>query len=108
MTPVQYAALTVLHDNPGIDQARLASLIAYDRATIGGVIDRLETRNLVKRVVSAKDRRAREVSLTEAGETKLAKLRPVVEDLQKDILVGLSHEEAETFTALCHKIAKNT
>ena len=31
LTPVQYAALTAVRSNPGIDQATLAGLIAYDR-----------------------------------------------------------------------------
>lgn len=35
LTPVQYAALSTIHDNPGVDQATLAGLIAYDRVTLG-------------------------------------------------------------------------
>ncbi|WP_292685703.1 MarR family transcriptional regulator [Novosphingobium sp.] len=42
ITPVQFAAMDALAARPGIDQATLAQLIAYDRATIGGVVDRLE------------------------------------------------------------------
>ena len=37
--------------NPGIDQARLATAIAFDRATTGGVIDRLEAKGLVRREI---------------------------------------------------------
>ena len=38
LTQVQYAALFTLRGHPGIDQATLAGLIAYDRVTIGGVV----------------------------------------------------------------------
>ncbi len=41
LTPVQYAALAAISTNPGIDQVTLAGLIAYDRTTITGVVDRL-------------------------------------------------------------------
>ena len=41
LTPVQYAALAAVSTNPGIDQVTLAGLIAYDRTTITGVVDRL-------------------------------------------------------------------
>src|SRR5690554_2386192 len=41
ITPVQYGALKSVQMLPGIDQATLARAIAQDRATIGGVIDRL-------------------------------------------------------------------
>ena len=46
LTPVQYAALSTVRDRPGIDQATLAGEIAYDRATITGVVDRLVKKGL--------------------------------------------------------------
>ena len=46
LTPVQYAALTTIRTHPGIDQATLAGLIAYDRTTITGVVDRLVAERL--------------------------------------------------------------
>ncbi|MCA0451745.1 MAG: MarR family transcriptional regulator, partial [Proteobacteria bacterium] len=55
LTPVQYAALAAVAANKGIDQATLAGLIAYDRTTIGGVVDRLEQKGLVSRRVSKED-----------------------------------------------------
>jgi DNA-binding MarR family transcriptional regulator len=42
ITPVQYGALCAVRAYPGLDQATVASMIAYDRVTIGGVLDRLE------------------------------------------------------------------
>ena len=68
LTPIQFAALDAIHNHPGTDQATVAELIAYDRATIGGVIERLEQKGWVDRVVSERDRRARELSLTPEGQ----------------------------------------
>ena len=42
LTPVQYAALEAIYEYPGSDQKFVAEQIGYDRATIGGVIERLE------------------------------------------------------------------
>ena len=67
LTPMQFAALCMLEENPGIEQATLAGLVAIDRATIGGVVARLETRGLLERSVSRTDRRARVLTLTEIG-----------------------------------------
>ncbi len=103
ITAVQYAALSAIKASAGIDQATLAGQIAYDRATIGGVVDRLVQKGLVDRQVSRKDRRARELRLTEAGETLVDKLTPLVWALQRDILGGLSDEEAEQILALLKK-----
>jgi DNA-binding MarR family transcriptional regulator len=103
LTSVQFAALDAVAQQPGIDQASLAATIGFDRATIGGVIDRLESKGFVRRVVSAHDRRARQLQLTSAGEQLLAASRPVVEALQADILASLSPAEREKFLALAHK-----
>ncbi|HZD92122.1 MAG TPA: MarR family transcriptional regulator, partial [Pseudolabrys sp.] len=55
LTPVQYAALGAVATRPGIDQATLAGLIAYDRTTIGGVVDRLVQKGLLVREASNRD-----------------------------------------------------
>ena len=43
LTPVQYAALVAIHTHPGIDATRLSAVIAFDRSTLGNVIERLES-----------------------------------------------------------------
>ena len=103
LTPVQYAALSTIRDHPGIDQATVAGLVAYDRATLGKVIDRLDARGLVRRTTSRADRRAKELSLTAEGAALLAEARPHVEAMQPDILAGLDGEEAETLLRLLKK-----
>lgn len=106
LTPVQFAALDTLGRHPGLDQAGLAQNIAKDRATIGAVTDRLEQKGLVHRVVSARDRRARELTLSDEGARVLAALRPVVMALQSEILPGLTAEEYRQFVALAAKAAE--
>lgn len=106
MTSVQFAALNAIKSHPGIDQVSLAGFIAYDRATIGGVVNRLENKGLLERVVSKRDRRARELSLTPLGTKTLENMTPVVQDLQPKILTGLSPKEAEEFLRLASIIAK--
>ena len=103
LTSVQFAALDAVAQQPGVDQASLAATISFDRATIGGVIDRLEQKGLVQRMVSAQDRRARQLHLTPAGKRLLAACRPVVEALQADILAPLSAAERTAFLALAQK-----
>ena len=103
LTSVQFAALNAIARDPGIDHASLAAVIGFDRATIGGVIDRLERKGMVQREVSAQDRRARQLTLTSEGESMLTACRPVVKALQTDILAQLSPAEREAFLALAKK-----
>lgn len=103
LTPVQYAALCAIRMRPGLDQATLAGLIAYDRVTIGGVVERLVQKGLVDRRVSARDRRARELALTEAGETLVDTVTPAVRRAQVRMLDGLDAAERATFLKLLEK-----
>lgn len=103
LTPVQFAALDALRHSPGIDQAGLADVIAKDRATTGAVADRLEQKGLISRSENRKDRRARVLILTPAGEAVLQALMPVVEAVQTEILEGLDAEEARRFIELASK-----
>jgi MarR family transcriptional regulator, temperature-dependent positive regulator of motility len=103
MTSVQFAALDAIAQQPGIDQASLAATISFDRATIGGVVDRLEAKGLVQRSVSDQDRRARLLHATPAGLQQLAAVRPTVEALQAEILAALSASERASFEALARK-----
>ena len=103
LTPVQFAAMEALRGSDGMDQAQVAQLIAYDRATIGGVIERLEKRGLLRREVNRRDRRARLVSLTDEGRALVEALMPVVRGFQDDILDGLDAEERSALRRLIAK-----
>lgn len=103
LTPVQFAALDAIRAYPGADQARIAAQIAYDKATIGGVIDRLEKKGLVTRTISDRDKRARVITLSREGQDLFTEMRPVVSELQSDILKGLDPLEREQFLTLATK-----
>ena len=103
LTPVQYAALAAVSANHGIDQVTLAGLIAYDRTTITGVIDRLVQKGLAERRASSRDRRARELEITDEGRRTLRKITPAVESAQRVMLRGLSAKESEELMRLLRK-----
>lgn len=103
LTPVQFAALAVIAARPGLDQARIADAVAFDRATTGGVIDRLEGKGLVRRRVSKADRRARSLEAARAGVSVLAAVAPVVERVQSLLLAGLTAGERRQFIVLLAK-----
>ena len=105
ITPVQYAALRAIESYPGIDQATLAGVIAYDRATIGGVVDRLESKGLIRRLLSPRDRRVRLLVLGPAGTRLLEELAPLVREVQNRILAPLAPEEKTAFLRLAMKLA---
>jgi DNA-binding MarR family transcriptional regulator len=103
LTPVQYAALAAVSGNPGMDQVTLAGLIAYDRTTITGVVDRLVQKGLVARQASNRDRRARELRISDAGRRTLRGIAPAVEAAQRIMVHGLTAKEAKELVRLLQK-----
>ena len=103
LTSVQFAALSVIGANPGLDQATLASSIAYDRVTTGGVIDRLEAKGMVRREIAKGDRRSRRLHLEPAGVVALEGVTPVVQSIQVAMLAGLGEKDRSTLLRLLAK-----
>ena len=67
VTPVQFAILNLLLGQPGIDQITLAQGVAFDAATIGSVIGRLEKKGWLRRQPDVADRRRKLLWLTPEG-----------------------------------------
>ena len=103
LTPVQYAALATVGTHPGIDQITLAGLIAYDRTTITGVVDRLVQKGLLVRQANSRDRRVRELQITDEGRRIIHGIEPAVEAAQRMMLRGLTADEADALLRLLRK-----
>ncbi|UUX95182.1 MarR family winged helix-turn-helix transcriptional regulator [Aquabacterium sp. J223] len=99
-TPVQYSALQTICNTPGLDQKTLGQAIAFDTSTIGGVIDRLEARGLVRREMAAHDRRVRLLFPTPEGEALLQVLVQGMLRSQDALLEPLPPEDRATFMRL--------
>jgi DNA-binding MarR family transcriptional regulator len=100
ITPVQFAAMQAVHARPELDQRSLSRAIGFDTSTIGGVIDRLEKRGLMRRNASAEDRRVRLLTLTAAGESLLNEIQPAMLRAQSRMLEPLPASERQTFMAM--------
>jgi DNA-binding MarR family transcriptional regulator len=100
VTPVQYAILQMVYNQPGTDQRTLARNIALDTSTTARVVDRLEARGLLVRNASPDDRRVRLLTLTEPGEQLLEDTIPRMEQAQELILAPLNPEQRTAFMQL--------
>jgi MarR family transcriptional regulator, lower aerobic nicotinate degradation pathway regulator len=100
LTPVQYAALVAIHTHPGIDATRLSAVIAFDRSTLGNVIERLETKSFVERKPAREDRRVKLLYLTKPGAALLREIVRSVERAQARMLQPLKPADRKTLLAL--------
>jgi DNA-binding MarR family transcriptional regulator len=100
LTPVQYASLVAIHTHPGIDATRLSAVIAFDRSTLGNVIERLESKTFIERKPAREDKRVKLLYLTKAGAATLRDIVPSVERAQARMLQPLKSADRKTLLAL--------
>jgi DNA-binding MarR family transcriptional regulator len=100
LTPVQYAALVAIRTHPGIDATRLSAVIAFDRSTLGSVIERLEAKRYVERRPGAGDKRVKLLHLTKSGAALLREILPSVDRAQARMLQPLKPADRKTLLAL--------
>lgn len=104
ITPVQFAMLNALMDDPGEDQITLAGKVAFDAATSGAVIARLESKGLLRRDADPKDKRRKLLTATAEGEKVVIAMKSAVADVQGQLVQPLTDKEAEQLTGLLGKL----
>jgi MarR family transcriptional regulator for hemolysin len=97
LTRSQWWVLNHLYRNDGITQSELADILEVERATLGRLLDRLETKGWVRREGHADDRRAKRVFLTEEVEPALKAMRAAAAELRRDALSGISTDDQSRF-----------
>jgi DNA-binding MarR family transcriptional regulator len=108
VTPVQFAILNALIEDPGEDQVTLAGKVAFDAATFGSVIGRLEARGWVKRKADAQDRRRKLLWVTPEGERAAAAMKRSVTKTQARILAPLEPHERDQLVQLLGKLVSRS
>ena len=106
ITPVQFAILNALLDSPGNDQVGLAKRVAFDPATSGSVIGRLEAKGWVVRQADPADRRRKLLVVTAQGVQALASIQKEVARVQEKILSPLTPSEQARFVELLTRLVK--
>jgi DNA-binding MarR family transcriptional regulator len=104
LTPVQFAALIAIHTHPGIDATRLSAVIAFDRSTLGNVIERLQVKKLIERKPSPADKRVKLLYLTRPGAALLRDIIPSVDRAQARMLQPLKPADRRTLMALLSQL----
>jgi DNA-binding MarR family transcriptional regulator len=104
LTTSQFFMLIALYEENGILISKLAEKVALDRATLTGLVDRLERDGLVKRTNDPNDRRAIKVYLTDKAEELRHDLLEIYHKNNSMFLSILSPKERQTFEAVVEKL----
>jgi DNA-binding MarR family transcriptional regulator len=107
LRPVEYATLTMLDAEPGLDQHELAERLAIDKVSMSQLADRLESRGLIDRRMDSADRRARVLHLTQGGKRLRRRLQPAALGAQDRILAPLRPKERPVFIDLMTRLIES-
>lgn len=103
ITPPQFAALSFLWENAGINQIQLGELMEADKTTISGILDRLEKMELIERRPNPQDRRSSILFVTEKGKNLQEKLTSLAM-APSPLVESLTEEELEFLLRILKKI----
>jgi len=106
VTPLQYGALRMVHEHPGIDQVTLARALALDTSTTAEIATRLERKGLLRRELQIVMRRQRLLYLTEEGDAVLTQVVRGVKKLKAALLSRLEPQEQEDLMRLLRRFVE--
>ncbi len=106
LTSVQYAAMVAIGRGERMDATRLSAEIAFDRSTLGDVLERLEAKGLIERRPHPDDRRVKLLHLTPRGVELLQAVEPAVERVQQRLLAPLACADRATLLRLLAELVE--
>lgn len=107
LMPGQPKVLEYVAENEGCLQRDIAHACAMDRATVTGVLARMEEAGLVTRTPKAGDRRALEVRLTDAGWLEAEHVTCCGAEVDAIACAGMTPEEREELSSLLGRVIAN-
>jgi len=107
VTRSQWWVLAYLSRQDGMTQSQLAEELDLGKVAIGGLIDRLEKSDLVRRESDASDRRVNRVYLQPQSKQLVNKMRKVNHQFNEVILKGIAETQLEATTKTLVSIKRN-
>jgi DNA-binding MarR family transcriptional regulator len=104
LTLQQFSVLGVLTRVGSVPMSRLSTELRVTPPNITGVVDRLERKELVRRLASPGDRRKKEIQLTAKGESLYERVRKDYSASIQESLDALTREEQEILAKLLRKL----
>ena len=101
----EFTILRCIGLNPGLRQGVLADTLHVKWPSMTKLINALELRRLLKRVVPLNNRRSVELELTDEGEAMVAKYTPKFRAAETDIFSMLNDDEYKQLEKLLRKAA---
>jgi DNA-binding MarR family transcriptional regulator len=103
MTPIQGIFLTLVKPGCECSMNEVAEIMGCDASNITGIVDRLESQDLIKRRACDKDRRIKMICLSKKGESCR---QDILDELQKSEAIDMRNLNSEEVAELSRILAK--
>ncbi|MBQ2187507.1 MAG: MarR family transcriptional regulator [Bacteroidales bacterium] len=107
VTPEQYLVLDILWEKQSLSQQNIADLIQKDKNSVTKIIDSLEKKNLVNRVVDQRDRRINKIELTQEGLALEKITTEVAINFMNDTIKGIDNQDLDKFVEVMRRLKDN-
>lgn len=107
VTPEQYLVLDILWEKQSLSQQNIADIIQKDKNSVTKIIDSLEKKNLVNRVVDKKDRRINKIELTQEGLALEKITTEVAINFMNDTVKDIDNQDLDKFVEVMRKLKDN-
>lgn len=107
VTPEQYLVLDILWEKQSLSQQNIADIIQKDKNSVTKIIDSLEKKNLVNRVVDKKDRRINKIELTQEGLALEKITTEVAINFMYDTVKDIDNQDLDKFVEVMRKLKYN-
>ena len=104
LTNAQWVPLLKLYMGKGSTAAELARECELDAGSMTRLLDRLEAKDLCRRIRSSEDRRVVNLELTEAGRAAAKEIPAILSRVQNAHLAGFSVEEWQVLKGYLRRI----
>ncbi|MEJ8475811.1 MarR family winged helix-turn-helix transcriptional regulator [Roseibium algae] len=107
LTVAESRTLAYVWRNPGLRQTMLAERMNVEPMTLVGYLDSLETAGLIARTIDPADRRAKQITLTDAADDILQKIDVVTLKVRAETLAGMTEMQCEDLEHLLGSMKEN-
>lgn len=107
LTATQAWVLSALMEEEGVIQGDLAQKLGIRAVTLGGLVDRMESKHWVERRPDEKDRRAKRIWLTPAGRKLEKRINQSLKDVHNTAIGDLPKEKVDELYRTISRIRDN-
>ena len=104
ITPIQYGVLGCIWEFDMHNPKEIAAHLGVENSTISGILERMENKGLIRRMIDSTDRRFIHIELTDLSKSLEVPVRTVVTEVDNSVLAQFSEDEINTLKDMLRRI----